>query len=142
MASNATHAHVWGCIVQRLSQPGASFNPRCQRDGEDGVCLTARPTRPQVRAAPVTVVFAADMESSKLTDRVVRLAVESGAPRAFTDNLPMYISMFGGGHQSALVRNAAYGLKAGLLNAVRPMLPTPPKAPSINAPEAWCVVYT
>lgn len=93
-----------------------------------------------MRAAAVTVVFAADMESSKLTDRVVRLAVEGGAPRAFTDNLPMYISMFGGGHQSALVRNAAYGLKAGLLNAVRPMLPTPPKAPSINAPEAWCVV--
>jgi hypothetical protein len=38
-----------------------------------------------------------------------------------------------------LVRNAAYGIKAGLLHAVRPLLPKPPKAPSINAPEAWCV---
>jgi nitroreductase len=85
-----------GCMRRVREGHTATTAAQCP---EQALQARTRLTQPcQVTAAPVTVVFAADMESSKLTPRVVQLAVASGAPPAFTDNLPLYIALFGGGH--------------------------------------------
>ncbi len=93
----------------------------------------------RVRTAPVTVVFAADLESARLMPRVVNLFRQTGHfPEPFLKQVPFFGALFSTGYRFALVRWAVYWGKRiamsllGIFKAV----------PRFERPETWAAKNT
>lgn len=81
----------------------------------------------KVRAAPITAVFAADKEPSRLVRKLMDLELQHGADEASVASLPTRISfLFGQGWLSQKLRMTATHL-------LSPLIPSPVIAPSMDA---------
>lgn len=93
----------------------------------------------RVRNAPVTVIFAADLESGRLIPRVVELFRRTGTfPEGFLKQIPFFATLFSTGYRYSLLRWCLYWGKRMVMNVVGIFKPVP----RFERPETWAAKNT
>ncbi|EWM27486.1 nitroreductase-like protein [Nannochloropsis gaditana] len=93
----------------------------------------------RVRTAPVTVVFAADVESSRLMPQVVALLRQAGTfPEGFLKKIPFFANLFSTGYPFSLLRWCLYWGKRVAMHVVGWFK----AVPRLERPETWAVKNT
>jgi len=93
----------------------------------------------RVRNAPVTVVFAADLESGRLMPRVVELFRQTGTfPEGFLKKVPFFATLFSTGYRFSLLRWCLYWGKRVAMNVVGVFK----AVPRFERPETWAAKNT
>ena len=93
----------------------------------------------KVQRAPISVVFAADLESSRLVPRLLTLLRRAKTfPEAFLKNVPFFTSLFSSGYRTGLVRFLLYWGKRIATTVLGLFQPVPRP----ERPETWAVKNT
>lgn len=103
-----------------------------ERRRQLATAMTGEKNAARVMEAPVTMIFAADKEPSKLVPQLQQLAESAGQPPERVQNLAFLVTFFGGeGVLATRVKQAA----AHFLSPLQPM-------PSLSLAESWAYKNT